>query len=128
MILESKYDIGEKILVKADKKIKKKCPFCNGKGFKIVEGKQLYCLNCDDGILEARDSKVNEIVEGTIRQITYSVSNDIDAEFDDVEGYTKIEGDVTHIIDYFVELDDEENYYGYGKYKERLIIEKNKIK
>lgn len=121
MKIQTKYSIGDHVLVKADKRIKMICPFCNGEYTKIVNGEELYCLNCYDGELNSRSNE-QEIVEGVISGIHFEQRNIESSDEDDKDFYTEVSDKTTTLIEYFVDVP--EDYYGNGTYEERKIISK----
>lgn len=120
MKIQTKYSIGDKVMVKADKMIIKTCPFCDGVGYRMVEQEKLYCQNCDDGLLKTRSSE-SEFVEGAVKKIMVSVERNIDIEEDEFDEYVDIDADRKALVEYYINLDDEDNYWGYGTYNQNRI-------
>lgn len=95
MKIETKYNKGDKVRIKADKLIKTTCPFCDGQGFKMIGETQLYCQNCDgEGVLVSRTTEPPEWVVGVIEGFNYEVRTDetyeayfISPESDDYAGF-----------------------------------------
>lgn len=121
MKLETKYSVGEKVLVMADIKTKTKCPFCNGKGFLLTNNEKLYCQNCYDGQLIFRSNKRVQTV-GTIKGLMYDIRTENIDDIND-EDFVKIDGDITHQIEYYIDVDDNK-FYGNGTYRENQILGK----
>lgn len=120
MKIQTKYSIGDKVMVKADKMIIKTCPFCDGFGYRIVGQESLYCQNCDDGLLKTRSSE-SEYVEGTVKKMMVSVEKNSDIEEDEYDEYVTVDEDRKALIEYYINLDDEDNYWGYGTYNQNRI-------
>ena len=72
MKIESLYDIGDIIKYKAvgNKEHTKDCPFCDGEGYKDVDGEIIPCQNCEEGIIRITSSTIVEIV-GEIESIDF---------------------------------------------------------
>lgn len=125
MKLETKYSVGEKVLVMADIKTKTKCPFCNGKNFLLINNEQIYCQNCDDGELVFRSNERVQTI-GTIKGLMYDIRteniDDID-EISEYEDFVKVDGNITHQVEYYVDVDDNK-FYGNGTYRENQILGK----
>ena len=125
MEIRTKYSTGDHVKVKADKKIKIKCPFCNGENYKVIEGNKLYCQNCEDGELISRSDEKEE-VEGIIVGLRYEERTLEDADIqdeNDKEYYTKVTDKSAVLVEYFVNLLDNE-HWGKGTYEESQIIRK----
>lgn len=120
MKIETKYNVGEKVKVYVDEKVICDCPFCNGEGYKIINDDKLYCQNCDNGKMSFRRNN-RILAEGTITGFRYTVNTNGVDEYDDIEDYAKVDGNETHEIEYFVEV-DENKYYGNGTYNENKIF------
>lgn len=119
--MKLKYNIGEEVFVLADKKIVTNCPFCDGKGYKIIsEGKKVFCQNCDDGVLVSSGDKqyTKGIITGFNYQVKQLTEHDEDELLDD---FTEIKDNLGIIEEYYVEVDNSK-YFGYGTY------DRNKIK
>ena len=118
MDFTTKYSIGEHVLVKADKKIKVPCPFCDGKGYRIVNFERLYCQNCEDGELIQRSCE-RCFVEGVITGFFYEQKNRKDVDEDYLEDFNKVTDEDVTLIEYYVDVPDD--YYGNGTYNEDTI-------
>lgn len=128
MNIKAKYQIGDTVKVRADKKIITSCPFCEGKGYRLIDDvdedgnaikDKRYCQNCDgDGIYEARSNQI-EVIEGIIKGMHIDVTKKEDDEFEEA---AYIDGDMAIMIDYYVDTPDD-TYYGYGTYREKQIID-----
>lgn len=125
MKLETRYSVGEKVLVMADIKTRIKCPFCNGKNFLLINNEQIYCQNCDDGELVFRSNERVQTI-GTIKGLMYDIRteniDDID-EISEYEDFVKVDGNITHQVEYYIDVDDNK-FYGNGTYRENQILGK----
>ena len=74
MNIQTKYSVGDHVLVKANKRITITCPFCNGLGHRIIEGEKFYCQNCDEGTINQRALERVQ-VEGIITGFRYEYKN-----------------------------------------------------
>ena len=122
MNIKTKYRIGDKVKVYADKMLFSECPFCNGMGYRIIQtegsddGKR-YCQNCDgEGQYKTRLDD-NELVEGVITGMHIDVMTEEEDEFDDA---SFVEDGLAVAIDYYVNTP--ETHWGYGTYKEKQIF------
>lgn len=123
MKIETKYNVGDRVMVKADPIMTTTCPFCNGKGKLEINGTTLYCQNCEDGVLKSRITSGRQFVPGVIIGIHIDVDHmggDEDG-FED-EDFTPIEGNNCYGVceEYHVEV-DESKYWGDGTYHVRKI-------
>ena len=117
--IKTKYSVGDKVLAKADKMIRQICPFCDGKGKKTINETTIYCQNCDDGYLVTRSNK-SCYVPATIKGINTNVQK-IET-WEENDDYVSTGDNKTIIlVEYYVSLDDEENYYGNGTYREEKL-------
>lgn len=128
MDIKAKYKIGDIVKVRADKKIITTCPFCEGKGFKMIDDfdnegnpskKKRYCQNCEgNGQYETRSNKI-EVIEGVVKGMHIDIIKKEEDEFEEA-AYT--DENMAIMIDYYVNTPDE-THYGYGTYREKQIVE-----
>lgn len=124
MKIQTKYSVGDHVLVKADKKVTMICPFCNGENSKIINGDKIYCQNCYSGKLSFRSNK-REVIEGVITGLRYEYKDIKDADIEDDEDredYTEVTDNAAILVSYFVDVS--KDYYGDGTYEERQILRK----
>lgn len=119
MNIKTKYNVGDKVLVKADKMIKKICPFCNGEGEKNIDGTTIYCQNCNEGYIYTR-SNDSCYVPATIQSINANIQK-IETWEDNDDYVSTGDNKTIMLVEYYVRLDDEENYYGNGTYREEKV-------
>lgn len=64
MRIETLCDIGDIIKYKAvgNKEHTKDCPFCDGEGYRNVDGEIIHCQNCEEGIIRIKSSTIVEII------------------------------------------------------------------
>ena len=123
MKIDTKYNVGDKVMVQADPIMTTTCPFCKGKGKLEVNGTELYCQNCDDGILKSRMMEGRQFVPGVITGIHLEVSRmGADEDGFEDEDCTPIDENSCYGIceEYYVEVDSEK-YWGDGTYHVRKI-------
>lgn len=123
MKIETKYKVGDRVMVKADPILTTTCPFCNGQGKLDVNGTVLYCQNCDDGVLKSRMMEGRQFVPGVIIGMSLDVRRmGADEDGFEDEDYTSIEENSCYGIceEYFVEVDSDK-YWGDGTYHVRKI-------
>lgn len=123
MDIKTKYSLGDRVLVPADLILRQTCPFCEGKGFRTLQGTdfKFYCQNCKDGQLVTRTSDNRQLVEGIITKVVVETKK-VDCE-DDEWWYKAEEGQIGQHVEYAVDIVDSENFYGNGMYDEDKIKE-----
>lgn len=123
MDIKTKYNLGDRVLVSADLILRQTCPFCEGKGFRTLQGTdfKFYCQNCKDGQLVTRTSNNRQLVEGIITKVVVETKK-VDCE-DDEWWYNAEEGQIGQHVEYAVDIVDSENFYGNGMYDEDKIKE-----
>ena len=122
MLIDTKYSIGDKVLVMVDRKVKKICPFCNGKSKVELDNQILYCQNCEDGEIIYRPYERVK-AEGIITGLNYNIRTEYEevtiSDYPDERTRAKL----VHEVEYYVDV-DENKYFGNGTYSEDKILEK----
>lgn len=130
MKIDTRYSVGDRVLVKADPILKTTCPFCDGMSKRDVNDTILFCQNCDDGVLKSRMMEGRQYVPGVITGIHIDVRQmGADEDGFEDEDYTPIEGNSCYGLseEYYVEV-DREAYWGDGTYHVRKIKPFSQIK
>ncbi len=118
MKIETRYSVGDRVMVQADPVMTTECPFCNGQGMLDVNGTILFCQNCDDGVLKSRMIGQRQFVPGIIKGIHLSMEQmGADEDGFEDEDYTPIEENSCFGIceEYYVDVDND-LYWGDGTY------------
>ena len=110
--------IGEKVKVMADPVTRMTCPFCKG-NTKIVlpKGKELFCQNCDNGVLTNRDTDNRQLVDGVVTG--FRIEGKTEESEDDEWWYGAEEGEIGVRQEYFVEVP--KDFWSDGTYESSKI-------
>ena len=125
MRIRTRFNIGDKVVVFANKKIKEVCPFCEGKGHRIIDTHKFYCQNCENGEVFTETNYKEEVIVEIIG-INYSTMDikeaNIKAEMDK-QYFSRVTETEAIRIDYVVK-NEGSNYSINETYKEGKIIRK----
>lgn len=122
MELKTKYSIGDKVSVMAERTIKIQCPFCGGIGEKMIHGAKMFCQNCEDGVLIEKNVN-REPATGIITNINIFVSSHDKLDEDEMDEYEEVPGmeNIMTLVEYYVLLDSH-GFDGGGTYHQDKII------
>lgn len=122
MDIKTRYNIGDRVRVKADKLVTIPCPFCQGQFKRNVNGLTLYCQNCNEGQLTSVAKNSLRTVDGKITGIRVCIDPTwgTHMEFIDEASYKdmkKLDPDFDRddsLVEYFVDVP--KGYQGKGTY------------
>lgn len=122
MELHTKYSIGDRVSVMAERTIEIQCPFCGGIGEKMIHGTKMFCQNCEGGVLTEKTLN-REPATGIITSINIFVSSHNEVDEYEMDGYEEVPGmkNAMALVEYYVLLDSP-GFDGGGTYHQNKII------